>query len=556
MPARNKRATKEAAIKRDLSPEQVVVGATPKPSAPGQVNVKNLQDALVDGLEDPAQWARDFLDVDPYPEQQEFLRKSRDCIEANLTAGNRTGKTHVSGVELLWRAFYRYISPYTAPDKQSPHVSYKAVSTSLTHDQAKLAWTYAYTFSESKRFKPFVVDVVHSPFPTMKIKTRNERGEPIISEVWARSLAKEGLYLLGHSLSFVLADECAYVPNYPKIEDVVLRMRLADQGGALFRISTPNGRNFFFDYYQHGTQGDPRYYSQSIPTSANPYVSKQYLVEAKERMVPEYYAQNVLAQFVSLSDFFTLEQIQALYQNVEYTSGTTKEGIPIPASFPLEPVKGATYVMGVDLGASRDPTVVIVWRIDTAPVQTVYVGEMRNWDWRYSREYVGNLHHKYQPVCTFVDSTGNGAPIAQQLVMDDGLQGVTQFVFSHSSKPDALVKLQDAVQRRKFIFPYVPATKEMVNQMSFYRLDDKDIAQDYVMALALVNLAYEEATKVNQLDTTIYDDLAFIDVRRGGKAVSADVMGPGTLFRLDQQSGMYLPIGWTEDFDLGGGNGF
>ncbi|HMO58359.1 MAG TPA: terminase family protein, partial [Roseiflexaceae bacterium] len=312
MPRNNRKHTKEAVF-RQVAPEQISVGEQPTPTPPAGIKVKALQDALVDGYENPAQWARDFLDVEPYPAQEAFLLKSRDCAETTLVAGNRAGKTHLSGVMLLWRAFYRYISPYLAPEKVSPHVTYKAVSTSLTHDQAKLAWNYALTFTESKRFRPFLQDVVHSPFPTMTLATRNEKGEKVKSEVWARSLAKGGVYLLGQSISFLLVDECAYVPKYPTIEDEVLRMRLADQGGSLFRVSTPNGRNHFFNAYQSGLTGDPRFYSQTITTWDNPHVSRAFIESMKERMVPEYYAQNVMGEFVSLSDFFKLEVIQGLY---------------------------------------------------------------------------------------------------------------------------------------------------------------------------------------------------------------------------------------------------
>lgn len=535
MPARNKRAKKEQELLREkpVRASELQPGGTPTISAPAQIVRKTLQDALIDGYENPAQFARDFLDLDPYPAQETFLVKSRDAAEANFVAGNRVGKSWVGGVELLWRGFYRYISPFTAPDRASPHVSYKAVSTSLTLDQAKLAWNYAVTFAESKRFRPFVTDTIYNPFPTMTLRTRNEEGDWVLSEVWARSLAKGGLYLLGHSISFVLVDECAYIKGYPVIEDEVLRMRLADQGGALFRISTPNGRNHFFNYYQGGLTGDPRYYSQRVTTWDNPYISRPFIAEMKERMLAEYYAQNVMAEFVSLSDFFKLESIQALYEEQDY-------------SLPLEPEAGATYVMGVDLGAMRDPTVVIVWRVDKQPAETVFVGEVRNANWRTSREFAANTYGTYRPVVTLVDATGVGAPIAQQLIDEDGLTGVEQFVFSAASKPEIMVRLQDAVQRKKFVFPYVQQTKEMINQLSFYRLDDKNIAQDYPIALALVNLARERYEARHSMRTELYDDLRAVDVLQGGLAVGGvdpDLMGNGTLFEHDWRTGLFIPVG-------------
>ncbi len=87
--------------------------------------------------------------------------------------------------------------------------------------------------------------------------------------------------------------------------------------------------------------------------------------------------------------------------------------------------------------------------------------------------------------------------------------------------------------------------------MSFYRLDDKEIHQDYVMALALVNHAREEFEKRGYMQTEIYEDLAFIDVLQGGAGLGGvDLgLGPGTLFTMDPRSGLFTP-------DMGGLDGF
>lgn len=553
MPARNKRSTKAERFRADGAPErprsaqeplQVVVGAAPKASPPVAIVQKTLQDALIDGYNDPVMFARDFLDVDPYPKQCEFLRSMRDTSESNFVAGNRVGKSWLGGVALTWKAFYRHISPYTRPERVTPHNVYKSVSVSLTLDQAKLAWNYALTFmSTSKRFKPFLQDYIYNPFPTIYLKTRNEKGEVVPSEVWARSLAKNGLYLLGHSINFILPDECAYIPKYPTIEDEVIRMRLADTGGSIMRISTPNGRNFFYNYFQQGQAGDPRFFSYRITTLDNPYVSREYVDQQKERMIPEYYAQNVLAEFVSLSDFFRVEDIQKLY--------TTPDGDAIELTLPQDPTPKGVYVMGADLGALRDPTVVEVWRIDGKDPQVVFLGAVQNGRWEASRAYVRTVYERYRPVRTVIDATGNGQPIFQQLIDEDGLEGTEGFIFSHTSKPDIMTRLQDAVQRRKFTFPYTLETQTLVQQLSFYRLDDKDIKQDYVIATALANRAYELATANLGLDTEIYDDLAVISVLRGGEGlIGADVMGPGTIFQLDPTTGLYIPAGDADEFDF------
>ncbi len=549
-PRNSKRRKAEANFQNaTVTPEAVSVGEQPKPSAPGIIVVKTLQEALLAGEHSPAQFSRDFLDVDPYPAQAEVLDAFHDAKQGNFSAGNRVGKTFASGVWLLWKAFYRHHPSSSDGMLRTEWNTYKAVNTSLTFEQAKLAWTYAYNFANSsKRFKPFFLDAIHSPFPMMTLRTRNETGtEWVQSEIHARSLAKNGLYLLGMSINHIQVDECAYVPKYPTIEDVVLLMRLADTGGSLFRISTPNGRNFFYDYYQLGTKGDPFVVSRTLTSWDNPFTDKTYLRGLQKTMLPEIYEQNVMGAFVSLSDFFPIGIIEKLYTR------QTKEGPePIEYDLPVPPERsGAIYAMGVDLGQYKDPTVCIVWRIDRQPFQTVYVGETRGKGWEAGKQFAKGVWDMYRPVMTAVDATGGGGHVAEQLVSE--LENVIPFVFSATSKPLILTAVQQAAQNRRFIFPLNSSTQQLVHQMSFYRLDDKELSQDYVMCLALVNHAREEFERKGLMTTEIYEDLAFLDVLRGGEMVGgADLgMGPGTLFTVDPRTGLFVP-----DYDIGGLDGF
>jgi Terminase large subunit, T4likevirus-type, N-terminal len=546
-PRNSKRRKAEAAFQNAaVTAENLTVGEQPKPTAPGLIVVKTLQEALLAGEHSPAQFARDFLDVEPYPAQAEVLDAFHDARQANFSAGNRVGKTFASGVWLLWKSFYRHSPSASDGMLRTQWQTYKAVNTSLTFEQAKLAFTYALNFAQSsKRFKPFFVDAIHSPFPIMTLRTRNEAGTDWVpSEIHARSLAKNGLYLLGMSINHVQIDECAYVPKYKQIEDVVLLMRLADTGGSLFRISTPNGRNQFFDYYQAGRKGDKNIVSRTLTSWDNPYTDKAYLRDLKKSMLPEMYAQNVMGDFISLSDFFPIDTIERLYTR------QTKDGPePIEYDLPVPPKRsGAIYVMGVDLGQVNDPTVCIVWRIDTQPFQMVYAGEVRGKGWEDGKQFAKSVWEMYTPAMTAVDATGGGGHVAEQLV--DELENIIPFVFSSVSKPLILTAIQQAAQNRRFVFPLNSSTQTLVQQMSFYRLDDKGIKQDYVMCLALVNHARETFEQRGYMQTELYEDLSFIDVIHGGELVGGVDLGhgPGTLFTMDARTGLFIP-------DMGGLNG-
>ena len=144
--------------------------------SPGLIFRKVLQDALIDGYEDPVSFCRDFLDFEPYEGQQIYLRATRDTEEDNLTGGNRVGKSLIASAKLLWRGTYRHTPPSLTPPETSRYVDYKALHASLTLDQANIVFNYVTGFANSKKFKPFVKNTLYSPFPEMELRVRNEFG--------------------------------------------------------------------------------------------------------------------------------------------------------------------------------------------------------------------------------------------------------------------------------------------------------------------------------------------------------------------------------------------
>lgn len=542
-----------------------LVGKRPKaPKAevtqtPELIFRKNFQDAYLEGRSNPALFARHFLDFDPYSGkdgfgQEDFLIKWLPTVEAIFNGGNRVGKSFLAGLCLLHKAFYRHYSPYYTDAKRSAFAPYLAMATSLTQSQANLAFDYAVQFAEnSKRFRPFMNgEPIYSPHANMEIRTILENGESGISTIAARSLAKRGTYLLGQSISFILVDETAFIPGFTEIQDTVLRARLADQGGSLLKISSPNGHNHFFEEFIKWWNGNQypivrgstayQYLAYRLTTHDNPWVPRSVLEEISARMVPELYQQNIMAEFVTLSDFFSGDAIKKLYTDGTHSAieiDPETPGAPFP-TFPVEPTPNGRYAMGVDLGFKRDPTVVYIKDLETGRV--VFVRELKHATPPTVRQAIVATYRNYHPVRTAIDSTGVGMTFVQALVEEEGMEDVEQFVFTSQSKIDILTRLQDAVYQRNFYFPFCPLTRKTIDELSFYRLDDKNIKQDHVMALALMNYAAEEALKRTKIYTEIDDALMVTPVSYDNRyAYDATMEEGGVVFHYDTELGIFVP---------------
>jgi hypothetical protein len=542
----SRRTTKKRAVEEPNAFEK------PPERGPAVIVKKTFQEALVEGRNSISSFSRDFLDIDMYQQQANIFDEMLDASEATISAANRTGKSFAAGIWLLHRGFYQYIPARTRPEKLSGRNKFKIFATSLSQDQANLSWNYALSFAECPRFKPFLSDVVRSPFPEMTIRTKVS-GDWSESIIGARSLSKGATYILGHSLAAILVDECAFVPNYETIEDLVLKMRLADWGGSILRISSPFGKaNHLFRYFQRGQPGrdgkrDPRYYSATLATWDNPYIPKAYLKELKSSMSPELYAQNVGGQFIDLHDFFGSSVIQRLYDEISY---------PLPQ----EAKADAAYALGADLGALRDATVVMVFDITQRPYRLVYVRELTNASWEAVYNFVESVIQKYNPLLSVIDETGVGRPTVERLQQNnDRVEG---FTFTGATKPDLLTRLQDAAQRRSFVFPFCSETRPIIDQLSLYRLNDRALTTDYVMSLALAIRAIERSAVINEMETDIDDDLLAIPVYRGGEGVPGDLLdeGSGVRFTVDPDTGLFLPRdetreGYIWDYLIGYGDG-
>ena len=397
---------------------------------------------------DPVLFAEKFFNWKAHEAQKEILRAHGQVI--TIAAGRRFGKSEAMAVSAL---FYAFKNPGTIQFIIAP-----------TYDQATVIFETIMKFISKSVWKELIEKVKYSPYPILKLLHG--------SEIHARSADKYH-NLRGRKAHRVILDEAAFIKDEAVYE--VIEPMLADYNGQMIKISTPYGKNHFWETWIKGNEGAPGYVSFRFPSTANPYISQEFLEmkkleygETSLRWRVEY-----MAEFVEDQDLvFPWRVIEDAVQDYQ---------IPIP------PESGRRYTMGVDVAKYEDWTVIIVLD-DTGKL--VYFERFNRRPWGYIVDRVEQVQKKYSAV-GYIDATGVGDPIWEALAK----RGVylEPFKFTAQSKQLLIDNLRGKLEEGKVRFPRIP---ELIDELRFfeYKLRPSGSIQlearygyhdDTVMALAL-----------------------------------------------------------------------
>ena len=228
--------------------------------------------------------------------------------------------------------------------------------------------------------------------------------------------------LRGEGLDFVVMDECAFMQRESWTE--AIRPALSDRLGKALFISTPKGRNWFWENYQRGINGEEGWQSWTYPTASNPFIDKGE-IEAAKRDLPEIiFRQEYLAEFVDdQGGVFRRVQEAAVLQ-------------------PREPEKGRQYVAGVDVASSVDYTVVTV--MDAESKEMVHIDRFNRVDYPVLIDRLAAIYARYHLTSMVVESNSIGRPVIDELV-SRGLN-IVPFTTTSATKQAIIQGLQNAFE--------------------------------------------------------------------------------------------------------------
>ena len=228
--------------------------------------------------------------------------------------------------------------------------------------------------------------------------------------------------LRGEGLDFVVMDECAFMQREAWTE--AIRPALSDRQGKALFISTPKGRNHFWELYQKGINGEEGWQSWTFPTISNPFIQASE-IEAAKRDLPEMiFRQEYLAEFIDDSG--------GVFRRVQEAAVLE----------PQEPDANKQYVAGVDVASSIDFTVVSI--MDVKSKELVYLDRFNRVDYNVLENRLEALYRRWHLDSMKIEANSIGQPVIDHLYAK-GLS-IIPFTTTSATKQAIIQGLQSAFE--------------------------------------------------------------------------------------------------------------
>ena len=375
---------------------------------------------------------RHWLGFIPHPAQEKILKGMKK--NTTIAAGRRFGKSKFAAADILYFAL--------------THKRTIQYVISHSDDQARIIFDEIKAMAlESRMVSPLIERM--REFPFAEITLRNG------SEIQARSTGNNnGKYIRGHKAHRIWIDEAAYVK-----EDVIntaISPMLADYadldyGGWLLEISTPLGRNHFYQSFQQGGRGDEGCASFHFTSFDNPHISHKFIERERLKITDMQFRTEYLAEFVDDQIcVFRWDSINDAMSSLEESYVPTKE---------------RNYYVGVDIAKMHDYTAItVIDGTDQKHCEVVYTERFNNKPYSFVVERILSVANQFRAMGVLIDETGVGAGITAHVVSE--LPTAEGFIFSNQSKISLINTLKTGLEQRRIKIS--DQNTNLINELRYY----------------------------------------------------------------------------------------
>lgn len=210
---------------------------------------------------------------------------------------------------------------------------------------------------------------------------------------------------------------------------------------------TPKGKGVFEDLYLRGLdQNQPDYQSFRFSSFDNPYVQHDLIMEDIKSMPERVVKQEIYAEF--------LEDNGVVFRDVRL----------IATAIPQEPILDHLYIIGCDLAKVQDFTVLVVY--DRKNNNQVCQMRFNQLEWPFQKQKIKELSNKYNHALVYIDSTGLGEPIFEDLARD-GVP-IEPIHFTNEIKKQMIEKLSNWIELKHI---YILNLEETLNEFNSFTYD-------------------------------------------------------------------------------------
>jgi hypothetical protein len=347
------------------------------------------------------------LDYTPHAAQLE-IHRARDKRFRMVCTGRRFGKTLCLAAELLDRG-----------------------GCEKGGDYGWVAPTYNVAERGIEAFRKFGFGFVQeSGRAPCRVEFQGRDGFPR-TRIWFLS-ADNPDNMRGFGFQGLVIDEAATIPA--NVWNYVLRPTISQTLGWAMLVSTPAGRNWFYDMFTRGMDPlETNYASFTFPSNASPYFPAQEWEEARRVYGERAFRQEYMAEFME-DCAGTFRGIEACLLNAEL--GMRNAECP------------RNVVIGCDVAKHKDWTVLIAMDAETG--RCFAMDRFNQLDWTIQKERIVGFARQWHGR-VIMDATGIGDPIYDDLkrVLPD----IEPCLLTVGKKMELIERLRMAVEQRKVSWP-------------------------------------------------------------------------------------------------------
>lgn len=344
--------------------------------------------------------------------------------------------------------------------------------------------------------------------------------------------------MAGEGVDFMVVDEAALIAN--SVWQQLLRATLMDTGGDALFISTPRGKNWFWEMYKLGQSSNPEYESWRFPQETNPFIDAAETQAAKEELPAIIFQQEIEAKFLAAgASIFGL--------------GLERNGAIVDEI--VEP-RGNVFV-GIDLAKKQDWTVITADREEDG--MPCHFERFQDLDWPTQQKRIAFAIEELEnmpgveSVTALIDSTGIGDVVYDNLTAA-GIEA-TPVPFTNQSKEQmARLLAADLEQGRAHVLSDMCEEFESfefsLTPSGRYQFEAASGHDDMVAAKMLAHYGRSQEGGAN-VEITAIDRMSEEHQREG-------ILDQGKLHAPDSPADiMSRPEAWDGGFSAGGsGRGF